>query len=268
MMENLPEYFEHVKCNPDSLIARIYGIFQVRMEGMVPVNLLLMANTIQVFDSQSDIPHIYDLKGSWIHRIVTPGENQTKKDRNFLNCLSSRAQKNKPGIIQFYHNDIKKIKQTIEKDVEFLKEMGFLDYSLLLAVEKIKNETKKEQMQEYHRKVSYIRETLSENSEQSAVKNRHRFFSTCGNYVYHISIIDYLTEFRLFKQFEVFYKVKLKGNKSNLVSVVHPSKYGDRFRQFINNRVIINENSRTKSHKPFDSQQQKDYEIKLMHNSW
>jgi len=46
MMENLPEYFEHLKENPDSLIARIYGVFQVSMEGIVPVNLLLMANTI------------------------------------------------------------------------------------------------------------------------------------------------------------------------------------------------------------------------------
>ena len=27
MMENLPEYFDHIKSYPDSLIARIYGIF-------------------------------------------------------------------------------------------------------------------------------------------------------------------------------------------------------------------------------------------------
>ena len=46
MMENLPKYFEHIFKNPNSLIARIYGVFQVEMEGIVPVNLLLMANTI------------------------------------------------------------------------------------------------------------------------------------------------------------------------------------------------------------------------------
>ena len=27
MMENLPQYFEHIKKNSDSLIARIYGVF-------------------------------------------------------------------------------------------------------------------------------------------------------------------------------------------------------------------------------------------------
>jgi len=46
-MEHLPHYFEHIKENPSSLIARIYGVFQVEMEGVLPVNLLLMANTIQ-----------------------------------------------------------------------------------------------------------------------------------------------------------------------------------------------------------------------------
>ena len=45
-MENLPDYFQHMQDNPSSLISRIYGVFQVEMEGIVPVNLLLQANTI------------------------------------------------------------------------------------------------------------------------------------------------------------------------------------------------------------------------------
>jgi hypothetical protein len=46
-IEALPEYFEHLRNNPNSLIARIYGVFKVKMEDIVPVNLLLMANTIR-----------------------------------------------------------------------------------------------------------------------------------------------------------------------------------------------------------------------------
>jgi len=42
MMNILPIYFEHIKKYPQSLIARIYGIYQVQMEGMVPINLLVM----------------------------------------------------------------------------------------------------------------------------------------------------------------------------------------------------------------------------------
>jgi len=43
-VEALPEYFEHLKNNPDSLLARIYGIFTVLMEDLTPVHILLMAN--------------------------------------------------------------------------------------------------------------------------------------------------------------------------------------------------------------------------------
>ena len=46
-LEALPEYYEHIKNNPSSLVARIYGVFKVKMEDIVPVNLLVMANTIQ-----------------------------------------------------------------------------------------------------------------------------------------------------------------------------------------------------------------------------
>jgi len=46
-LEALPDYFEHLKTNPNCLVARIYGVFKVKMEDIVPVNLLLMANTIR-----------------------------------------------------------------------------------------------------------------------------------------------------------------------------------------------------------------------------
>ena len=82
------------------------------MEGIVPVNLLLMANTIQRIDSNSKLEKVYDLKGSYINRLVVKGENQTKKDRNLLNAKKSRLKQNKPGILQFEAaEDIKNIKK-------------------------------------------------------------------------------------------------------------------------------------------------------------
>jgi len=41
----LPDYVKHVLKNTGSLIARIYGVFTVTMEDLVPVHLLLMANS-------------------------------------------------------------------------------------------------------------------------------------------------------------------------------------------------------------------------------
>lgn len=71
-MLRLDNYFEHLETH-DSLIARIYGLFQVRMKGIVPINFILMANTIK--SKQKLGLKTYDLKGSMINRRVARGEN-------------------------------------------------------------------------------------------------------------------------------------------------------------------------------------------------
>lgn len=80
----LPKYFEHLRQNPESLIARIYGIFTVRMEELVPVHILLMANAAQ---AGKNIEYVFDLKGSEINREVKESEitkGGTLKDQNML----------------------------------------------------------------------------------------------------------------------------------------------------------------------------------------
>lgn len=81
----LPEYLNHLQNNPNSLIARIYGIFTVNMEELVPVHILLMSNAAQ---AGKLIEKVFDLKGSIINREVrenqiTPGS--TLKDVNLQN---------------------------------------------------------------------------------------------------------------------------------------------------------------------------------------
>lgn len=46
-MKIVPAYYEYLRFNPNSLIARIYGVFQVKMDVLVPVYLFLMENTIK-----------------------------------------------------------------------------------------------------------------------------------------------------------------------------------------------------------------------------
>mmetsp|Transcript_448 Transcript_448/g.898 ORF Transcript_448/g.898 Transcript_448/m.898 type:complete len:217 (+) Transcript_448:1407-2057(+) len=91
MIESLRQYHDYIEQNPSSLIARIYGVFQVEMEGIVPVNLLVMRNTMQKLRRRNDITKIYDLKGSFKNRIVLPSQKlQTQKDRNLLICKKRR----------------------------------------------------------------------------------------------------------------------------------------------------------------------------------
>ena len=79
-MQNLPEYFQHFEKNPKSLLARIYGLFQVQMKGLIPVNFILMANTIKSTNFEG--MKVYDLKGSTCDRNVSKneGDSQTMKD--------------------------------------------------------------------------------------------------------------------------------------------------------------------------------------------
>ena len=54
-------YFQYLKENTGSLLARIYGIYTVHMAGYAPVDLILMAHTLQISD---ELERVFDLKGS------------------------------------------------------------------------------------------------------------------------------------------------------------------------------------------------------------
>jgi len=82
----LPDMYRHFKKYPDSLLARIYGVYRVHMKNYDPVNLILMGNTLK-FKSKDDIFRIYDLKGSRVARMVDTTNAKpttTLKDLNFF----------------------------------------------------------------------------------------------------------------------------------------------------------------------------------------
>ena len=85
MKKLLPRLAEHYEKNPESLIAKIFGIFSVKTESQNPVHLMLMENTLQLKDP-SNLQYVFDLKGSLVDR-KTKGcarPSTTLKDQNFL----------------------------------------------------------------------------------------------------------------------------------------------------------------------------------------
>ena len=44
--KHLPRLYRHYVSNPDSLIARIYGVFSIRQKGFKKVHLIVMKNTL------------------------------------------------------------------------------------------------------------------------------------------------------------------------------------------------------------------------------
>ena len=138
-LQAMPAYFQHLKDHPDSIIARIYGVFKVQMEDIVPVNLLLMANTIK--HNNSDwIQNVFDLKGSIINRQVkmTPKikATSTLKDVN-LQRIKQEKLSDRIDFLKFNKADIERINKMVEKDTLLMQELKLMDYSLLFAIEKI-----------------------------------------------------------------------------------------------------------------------------------
>ena len=85
------KYTVHVGKYQDSLLARVYGIFTIVKDDMVPVHLILMGNTMKT----RQLKHVFDLKGSLVNREVKfkQGEIQkastTLKDINLLDMTKS-----------------------------------------------------------------------------------------------------------------------------------------------------------------------------------
>jgi hypothetical protein len=96
---------------------------------MGAVNIMLMENTLQI-QNLSQLKCTYDLKGSTAGRKTTGLIKPTtvQKDLNFLEQRKIKINEN--GLV---------LRRIISRDSIFLREMGLLDYSLLLAVEKLPN---------------------------------------------------------------------------------------------------------------------------------
>ena len=46
ILKMLDAYIEHLMINPDSLLAKIFGVFTLRKNGFVPQHIMLMENTL------------------------------------------------------------------------------------------------------------------------------------------------------------------------------------------------------------------------------
>ena len=63
---------------------------------------------------------------------------------------------------------------------------------------------------------------IEELFKQSA--NRNKFLSSCGRFIYHIGIIDYLQDYNMEKKLENFLKYRLLQRGTG-ISAVPPSEY-------------------------------------------
>ncbi|KAM0882010.1 hypothetical protein ACQ4PT_032622 [Festuca glaucescens] len=133
-----PDYFKHAYHSLDTgsqtCLAKILGIYQVKkMKHGKEIKMDLMVMENLMFGH--DISRIYDLKGSTFSRYVTNSNDPDTVylDQNFVEDM---------GVSPIYIGGRTKhlLQRAIWNDTSFLTSVNVMDYSLLVGVNKEKNE--------------------------------------------------------------------------------------------------------------------------------
>ncbi|CAG9327682.1 unnamed protein product [Blepharisma stoltei] len=207
----LPEYHAHIKQNPDSLIARLFGLFAISFNN-TKCNLIIMQNILPSYNMQA----VFDLKGSKVARQTISHvsvksiddilNDRIYKDLDFLHL--------KKSIFLSYEDGLA-LKKRIHSDVQLFTRLNIMDYSLLLGI-------------------SY---------QEVAVKNSFRAIGNDKGKGYVIGIIDFLQTYGRLKRLETLSKSFVMPGVSKLdISAVGSEDYGERFVKFICS-IIYEENN-------------------------
>jgi hypothetical protein len=125
MREMLPDYYSYVLENPDTLLMRILGQYDLCHDSHT-YHLVVLAN---VFNTTLDIHERFDLKGSRYKRTLgkrrgTPG--LVHRDLDFIQT-GRRITVKDVALAS-------KLQRQIAQDAAFLKSQNVVDYSLLIGV--------------------------------------------------------------------------------------------------------------------------------------
>lgn len=127
----LRDYFKHVEDNPDTLISQFYGLHRVKTPFGRKIHFVVMNN---LFPPHRDIHQTFDLKGSTIGRDfkeenLADNPRATLKDLNWLRRdMHLNLGPTKKQLFM----------QQVQRDVELLKRLHIMDYSLLLGIHDLK----------------------------------------------------------------------------------------------------------------------------------
>ena len=84
MIEMLPNYYEHIRYNSKSLLARTYGVFSVEIAGTSKIYFTLMENAFRSIQMKSIPYRVYDMKGSTVGREAKDPTAPVLKDINYF----------------------------------------------------------------------------------------------------------------------------------------------------------------------------------------
>ena len=189
----LDDYVEHIiKSDNKSLLTRIYGVFKIKNNYFSDLDIMVMQNTVQLLNNKSK-KLTFDLKGSThARKVMVPKDkahSMVLKDLNFLEMNT------KNRIVNLSLDQMVEIESLVKKDSAFLRDHGFMDYSLLFVAEPI--------------------------PKRVLIKRRN--IRVSDSFAYHIGIIDFLQNWSFSKRTEAFWKNRFERSKD--ISAIEPRKY-------------------------------------------
>ena len=244
----LKEYVHHIKENPNSLLCRLYGMYNIILGQGDEVLIIVMRNVIGDFKDNTIVQ--FDLKGSTYKRKANfdmANNNNVMKDLDFMEFEKS---------IMLSLSSIKKLRDITANDSKFLCKSDLMDYSLFLVkltlskqeakdtfgdniTEKQDNDYKQIisdednncNIESLKKNNSYIGEGIIHDVEHY---RQYLFPSLTQGTAYIISIIDYFQYFNFFKYVESGLKTNFfSQKKKKIISCVDPTTYSDRFINYI-----------------------------------
>ena len=258
----LNEYVHHLAHNPNSLLCRIYGMYNIVLGKGDEMLIIVMRNVIG--DFKDNIIAKYDLKGSTANRRINfdmdKSDSSTMKDLNFNDYEHG---------IMLSRDNIKKFRKMTKNDSSFLRKLELMDYSVFLVkLTLTKNEQidifgegiRKKQNQDFNdllvneslkasiktdkgnegitndgqdNNSKEVRETNNSIRGEGKIYNikhykQYLYPSLIPGNAYILSIIDYFQIFNFYKYVESGLKTKFSKNAEG-VSCVDPKTYSNRF---------------------------------------
>jgi len=222
----LPYYYRHLDENRNSLLIRFFGLHAIRMLHSEIIYIVVMSN---VFDNNLKIDETYDLKGSWINRGGKSGWNkgQLGKDNDLKRVLNVGK------------NTKKKILSVIKKDIEVLRDLNIMDYSLLLGIQHnvdVKDDDSLLiQLEDFPEDNTIDKFSVNEDSkeeigsEEEDTTDYSVIKSVDGRHTYCFGLIDILQHYNADKKTERCCKVYFLCKKEEGLSCVEPEYYCERF---------------------------------------
>ena len=133
--------------------------------------------------------------------------------------------------INITYYERKQLMEILEKDTEFLRDNDLMDYSILIGMEQIIQKQESEN----------VDETILDSGcfDQNDEYQLGKVYSECGNFIYHIFIIDFLQSFNANKKIEIILKRVFKNAKASELSSINPFAYQRRFMNFITKNIFV-----------------------------